>query len=58
MKGNTNGSTDLHLACNDRLLVGDVNADVDVNEFSNRKGVMNRKLQVCVLIGDELYLLL
>lgn len=40
------GSTNLHLACNDRLLVGAVHADLEVNEYSTRKGVTNKKLQV------------
>lgn len=46
MKGDTVGSTNLHLACNDRLLVGAVHADLEVNEYSTRKGVTNKKLQV------------
>lgn len=46
MKGDTVGSTNLHLACNDRLLVGAVHADLKVNEYSTRKGVTNKKLQV------------
>ncbi|XP_056012893.1 uncharacterized protein LOC125678424 isoform X7 [Ostrea edulis] len=46
MKGDTVGSTNLHLACNDRLLVGAVHADIEVNEYSTRKGVANKKLQI------------
>lgn len=46
MKGDTVGSTNLHLACNDRLLVGAVHADLQVNEMSIRKGVTNKKLQI------------
>ncbi|KAK6166927.1 hypothetical protein SNE40_023527 [Patella caerulea] len=46
MKGYTMGSTNLHLACNDRMLVGAVNADLDINEYSVRKGVTNRQLQI------------
>ena len=46
MKGDTVGSTNLHLACNDRLLVGAVHADLEINEFSTRKGVTVKKLQV------------
>ncbi|XP_062614011.1 uncharacterized protein LOC134275752 isoform X2 [Saccostrea cucullata] len=46
MKGDTVGSTNLHLACNDRLLVGAVHADLEVNEYSTRKGVTNKKLQI------------
>jgi len=48
MKGDTVGSTNLHLACNDKLLVGAVHADLEINEFSVRKGVTNKKLQVCI----------
>lgn len=47
MKGDTVGSTNLHLACNERLLVGAVHADLEINEFSARKGVTVKKLQVC-----------
>ena len=46
MKGDTIGSTDLHLVCNDRLLVGAVHADMEINEYSGRKGVFNHTLQV------------
>ncbi|XP_052079469.1 uncharacterized protein LOC127717737 isoform X2 [Mytilus californianus] len=46
MKGDTVGSTNLHLACNDRLLVGAVHADLEINEFSTRKGVTVKKLQI------------
>lgn len=48
MKGDTVGSTDLHLVCNDRLLVGAVHADMEINEYSGRKGVFNHTLQVTV----------
>ena len=47
MKGDTIGSTDLHLVCGDRLLVGAVHADMEINEYSGRKGVFNHTLQVC-----------
>lgn len=56
MKGDTVGSTNLHLAYNDRLLVGAVNADLEINDYSTRKGVTNRKLQVnqhCQAITDS-----
>ncbi|KAJ8319909.1 LOW QUALITY PROTEIN: hypothetical protein KUTeg_001496 [Tegillarca granosa] len=46
MKGDTVGSTNLHLASNDRLLVGAVHADLEINEFSTRKGVTNKRLQI------------
>jgi len=46
MKGDTIGSTDLHLVCGDRLLVGAVHADMEINEYSSRKGVYNHTLQV------------
>ena len=46
MKGDTIGSTDLHLVCGDRLLVGAVHADMEINEYSGRKGVFNHTLQV------------
>ncbi|XP_060080041.1 uncharacterized protein LOC132559439 isoform X2 [Ylistrum balloti] len=46
MKGDTVGSTNLHLACNDRLLVGAVHADLEINEFSTKKGVTNKTLQI------------
>ena len=51
MKGDTIGSTDLHLVCGDRLLVGAVHADMEINEYSGRKGVFNHTLQVCQLTG-------
>ena len=51
MKGDTIGSTDLHLVCGDRLLVGAVHADMEINEYSGRKGVFNHTLQVCQLFG-------
>lgn len=46
MKGDTVGSTDLHLVCGDRLLVGAVHADMEINEYSSRKGVFNHSLQI------------
>lgn len=46
MKGDTIGSTNLHLVCGDRLLVGAVHADMEINEYSSRKGVFNHTLQV------------
>ncbi|XP_060080039.1 uncharacterized protein LOC132559438 [Ylistrum balloti] len=46
MKGDTMGSSNLHLACYDSLLVGTVQADLDVNAFSIGKGVTHKKLQV------------
>lgn len=46
MKGDTIGSTDLHLVCGDRLLVGAVHADMEINEYSGRKGVFNHTLQI------------
>lgn len=49
MKGDTIGSTNLHLACNERLLVGAVHADLEINEYSTRKGVTVKKLQVSIL---------
>ena len=46
MQGETVGSTNLHLACNDRLLVGAINADLEANQSSVPKGVHNYMLQV------------
>ncbi|OWF43128.1 uncharacterized protein LOC110460116 [Mizuhopecten yessoensis] len=46
MKGDTVGSSSLNLACYDSLLVGTVQADLDVNAFSIGKGVTHKKLQV------------
>ncbi|KAL3854443.1 hypothetical protein ACJMK2_013712 [Sinanodonta woodiana] len=46
MKGDTVGSTHLHLVCGDRLLVGSVHADLEINEYSGRKGVFNHTLQI------------
>ena len=46
MKGDTTGSTRLHLLCGDRLLVGAVHCDKEINELSSRKGVFNHALQV------------
>ncbi|XP_052814372.1 uncharacterized protein LOC128241470 isoform X5 [Mya arenaria] len=46
MKGDTIGSTNLHLVCGDRLLVGAVHADMEINEYSSRKGVFNHTLQI------------
>ncbi|XP_053386148.1 uncharacterized protein LOC123539409 isoform X3 [Mercenaria mercenaria] len=46
MKGDTVGSTNLHLVCGDRLLVGAVHADMEINEYSSRKGVFNHTLQI------------
>ena len=54
MKGDTVGSTNLHLACNDRLLVGAVHADLEINEYSTRKGVTVKKLQVLSRISQVL----
>lgn len=48
MRGETVGSTNLHLACNDRLLVGAINADLEVNQSSIPKGVHNYLLQVSI----------
>lgn len=56
MKGDTVGSTNLHLACNDRLLVGAVHADLEVNEYSTRKGVTNKKLQVKIVFFNFAYI--
>lgn len=56
MKGDTVGSTNLHLACNDRLLVGAVHADLEVNEYSTRKGVTNKKLQVKIVFFNFGYI--
>lgn len=56
MKGDTVGSTNLHLACNDRLLVGAVHADLEVNEYSTRKGVTNKKLQVLLYFLQYCYI--
>lgn len=50
------GSTNLHLACNDRLLVGAVHADLEVNEYSTRKGVTNKKLQVKIVFFNFAYI--
>lgn len=50
------GSTNLHLACNDRLLVGAVHADLEVNEYSTRKGVTNKKLQVKICSFNFAYI--
>ncbi|XP_076459006.1 uncharacterized protein LOC143292527 isoform X2 [Babylonia areolata] len=46
MQGETVGSTNLHLACNDRLLVGAINADLEANQSSIPKGVHNYMLQI------------
>ncbi|XP_052812359.1 neurexin-1-like isoform X2 [Mya arenaria] len=46
MKGDTIGSTNLHLVCGDRLLVGAVHADMEINEYSSKKGVFNHTLQI------------
>ncbi|XP_069108101.1 uncharacterized protein [Argopecten irradians] len=46
MKGDTAGSSNLYLACYDSLLVGTVQADIDVNAFSTGKGVTHKNLQV------------
>jgi len=54
MKGDTVGSTDLHLVCGDRLLVGAVHADMEINEYSGRKGVFNHTLQVRGTYGLDL----
>lgn len=51
------GSTNLHLACNDRLLVGAVHADLEVNEYSTRKGVTNKKLQVLLVLLPFRYII-
>ena len=53
MKGDTIGSTDLHLVCNDRLLVGAVHADMEINEYSGRKGVFNHTLQVGKCVDSD-----
>ena len=53
MKGDTIGSTDLHLVCNDRLLVGAVHADMEINEYSGRKGVFNHTLQVGECVDSD-----
>ncbi|XP_033728353.1 uncharacterized protein LOC117317613 [Pecten maximus] len=46
MKGDTAGSSNLNLACYDSLLVGTVQADLDVNAFSIGKGVTHKNLQL------------
>ncbi|CAG5122156.1 unnamed protein product [Candidula unifasciata] len=46
MQGETVGSTNLHLVCNDRLLVGAVNADLEINQYSVPKGVHNYVFQI------------
>ncbi|BFZ21895.1 hypothetical protein BsWGS_24934 [Bradybaena similaris] len=46
MQGETVGSTNLHLMCNDRLLVGSVNSDLEINQYSVPKGVHNYVFQI------------
>ena len=49
MAGEDIGSTDLHLACGDSLLVGQVNTEttlMDQSELQSGKRVPYRKLQV------------
>ncbi|KAL5005761.1 hypothetical protein ScPMuIL_016919 [Solemya velum] len=53
MKGDTVGSTSLHLTCSDRLLVGAVHSDLEINEYSSRKGVYNHKLQIWDFVSGK-----
>ncbi|KAH9500063.1 hypothetical protein Btru_076507 [Bulinus truncatus] len=46
MQGETVGSTNLHLVCNDKLLVGAINADLEINQYSTPKGVHNYQFQI------------
>ncbi|KAL8566603.1 hypothetical protein ACOMHN_054825 [Nucella lapillus] len=46
MQGETVGSTNLHLACHDTMLVGAINADLEANQYSVPKGVNNYVLQI------------
>ncbi|CAL1547650.1 unnamed protein product [Lymnaea stagnalis] len=46
MQGETVGSTNLHLVCNDRLLVGAINDDLEINQYSTPKGVHNYQFQI------------
>ncbi|GFN82967.1 neurexin-1-alpha, partial [Plakobranchus ocellatus] len=46
MQGETVGSTYLHLVNGDRLLVGAINADLEVNQYSVPKGVHNYVFQI------------
>lgn len=51
MKGDTVASTNLHLVAGDRLLVGAVHADMEINDYSSKKGVFSYTLQVHKLIN-------
>ena len=56
MQGNVAGASNLHLAYNGQLLVGSVNMDnLGVNEFSTKKGVTNRNLQVRIFFIISIY---
>ncbi|XP_055869522.1 uncharacterized protein LOC106070898 isoform X3 [Biomphalaria glabrata] len=46
MHGETVGSTNLHLVCNDKLLVGAINTDLEINQYSTPKGVHNYQFQI------------
>ena len=59
MQGEDLSSTDLHLACNDTLLVGQVAeiTHVDAGDADAASRLHNRKLQVSLFVNTDLEIL-